>query len=64
METLFSSEMLRNCVAPVNEVNKAKQHGKLIVSENIDGKVTAYLWQDKMYVVSVEIKSESIRGES
>ena len=61
METLFSREMLANCVAPVNEVEKAKLHGKRIISKGVDGKITAYLWNDKIYVVAIEIIPETCK---
>lgn len=51
--------MLAKCVASIEEVEEAKNHGKMIVSESVDGRTIAYLWNEKIYVVEVCVYPES-----
>lgn len=59
MDTLLSKEMLNRCVAPQSEIDEAVQHGRKMEFDDENGKLIAYLWKDKTYIIEMVINTEA-----
>lgn len=61
MNTLFSEEMIRQCVAHPSEMELAKINGQKVETESVDGKVTAYIWNGAVYVTEIIVHPEACK---
>jgi hypothetical protein len=59
MKTLLSKEMLDRCIASEVEINDAIAHGKKMQFSDVNGKLTAYLWNGQTYVTELDIIPEA-----
>lgn len=57
--TFLTEEMLDCCIASETEINHAITNGKKMAFNDENGKLTAYLRNDKVYVTELEIKPEA-----
>ena len=53
---MFSDEEIKNCICSQDELDEAVLCGEKVETESIDGKVIAYIYGGKTYVVAVELK--------
>lgn len=56
MQTLCTQEMIDRCIASQSEIADAMAHGKKMEFSDVNGKLTAYLWNGKTYVTELDIK--------
>jgi hypothetical protein len=58
METLFSEQMIRGCVASDAELTEAMWFGHKHITEGPDGMVVSYKYKDKIYITDIQIIPE------
>lgn len=56
MNALFSEEMIYGCIADPDEIRMAKVYGEGRTFQGVDGTITSYLWNGKIYVTDITIK--------
>lgn len=61
VDTFFSEELVRSCIATPAEIERAKLNGQKIETETVDGKTTAYIYLGAVYITEITIYPETCK---